>query len=222
MDPVKDTLHTLEKFASKSDSVLVSFSGGKDSLCVLDLCSRTFPRVECFFMHWAPYQRHLEEKLSAAGATTVHRVPHWAVAGCLNDGTYSFPLKNPIPEVGVIGMWAAVMADTGIPLVAVGGRKSDGVWRKRNRKTTECDDVFYPIWEWSKFDVLGYLARRGIKAPKAEQARGEAGGQDLSSKHLLWLFDNYPDDFSELERIFPFIGAVVKRREWYGQGQAED
>jgi len=231
-DPVTDTLRQLEAAAVRSSSVLVSFSGGKDSLAVLDLCTRTFERVEAFFMYFVPGQRYIEARLRAATerwGVRIHQVPHWALPAQLYGDSlkelppaYTFPDKDNALEfegIGIIEVWADVMAEFGIPLVATGGRKSDGVWRKRQMSTTACDDVIHPIREWSKFDVLSYLGARKIPVPAAGSARGEAGGQDLSTKHLLWLHDTHPEDFADLCRMFPFAGAVVRRREWFGGRQ---
>lgn len=44
-------LRTVETAAAITGRVLVSFSGGKDSVVTLDLCVKNFSHVECFFMY---------------------------------------------------------------------------------------------------------------------------------------------------------------------------
>lgn len=39
-----------ERLAEKSDHCLVAYSGGKDSMVVLDYAARYFKRVDAFFM----------------------------------------------------------------------------------------------------------------------------------------------------------------------------
>lgn len=54
MNYVDETLAALKKYREQHDSVVVSYSGGKDSLCVMELCTRTFPKVEAFIMELVP------------------------------------------------------------------------------------------------------------------------------------------------------------------------
>ena len=46
-----DLFHAVRTAASMSRRVLVSFSGGKDSVVLLDLCAKHFERVDAFFMY---------------------------------------------------------------------------------------------------------------------------------------------------------------------------
>ena len=50
--PTRPLFRTVETAAAITDSVLVSFSGGKDSVATLDLCVKHFRHVEGFFMYY--------------------------------------------------------------------------------------------------------------------------------------------------------------------------
>lgn len=50
--PTRPLFRTVETAATITDSVLVSFSGGKDSVATLDLCVKHFRHVEGFFMYY--------------------------------------------------------------------------------------------------------------------------------------------------------------------------
>ncbi len=76
LDIFHSTTQLLAEYAKKHDSVLVSYSGGKDSLVTLDLCTRTFKRVTAFFMYFVPGPS------ARAGGVSSAR----AVSSCLRVG----------------------------------------------------------------------------------------------------------------------------------------
>lgn len=204
---------------SPDGSLLVAFSGGKDSLAVLDLATRCgyFKRIECFFMYFIEGMRSCEEQLQYARdrwGVTIHQVPHWNLVKCLKAGIYCFP-HDKLPEWKLQSVYQSIMGETGIPLIATGAKKSDSLWRRRFMHSQRHETwVVAPCAEWSKFDVLSYLRVQKIRIPDSSGAN--ATGVDLSTPSVLWLHDNHPDDFAKLRRAFPFVDAVVMRRDIYG------
>lgn len=220
MKQIDETLAILKKARERSDSVLVSWSGGKDSIVTMDLCCRTFSRVEAFFMAWVPGLRCIEEPVIAGAArfgVKLHIVPHWAAMRCLRLGIYCFngPERDWWPDVKLRDIYAMVIADTGIPLIATGAKRRDGLWRKRNLDSTKgWTEVITPIVGWSNAEVADHLVSRKIPVPRGDRADGS--GADLSKPFLLWLWKNHREDFEILEEHFPFARVVVLQEEMYG------
>jgi phosphoadenosine phosphosulfate reductase len=220
---IEETLKILREASERSDSVLVSFSGGKDSLVVLDLCLRTFKRVECFFMQWVPGIRCVEDPVIAGVArfgVKIHMVPHWAGMRALKAGMYCWQPgeRDAWPDVKLRDVYSLVIEDTGIPLIAMGGKRKDGLWRKRNLDSTKgWTEVVTPIVGWSNHEVAAHLVSRGIPVPKGDSKDGS--GVDLSKPSVLWLHDNHPGDFAVLEAHFPFVRAIVEQRRLYGKAR---
>jgi phosphoadenosine phosphosulfate reductase len=220
MGALEETMEILRDARTRSDSVLVSFSGGKDSLVVLDLCMRTFSRVEAFFMQWVPGLACAEDP-AIAGAernrVKLHMVPHWNGMRCLKAGFYCMngPERDDWPDVKLRDIYSMVIADTGIPLIAMGGKRKDGLWRKRNLDSTKnWAEVVTPIVGWSNHDVAAHLVARKIPIPKGDSKDGS--GVDLSKPSVLWMYDNHPDDYATLADHFEFVGAIVEQRRMFG------
>lgn len=224
---IAKTLRVLQRAASEHDSVVVAYSDGKDSRAVMDLCLRSFKRVHAFYMYFIPGMECVEPALqaaeekfsrSAAFEGPIRRYPHWLLRKCLADGVYCRALSDDgLPQWKLHDVYATAAKDAGATLVATGAKATDSTWRRRMMGTWG-KNVLYPIGDWNKFQVLGYLRTRGIAIPASSGK--SATGIDLSLPSLLWLHDTYPDDFERLCAVFPFARAVVKRREFFGDEQA--
>jgi 3'-phosphoadenosine 5'-phosphosulfate sulfotransferase (PAPS reductase)/FAD synthetase len=214
-----DAADELSRQALVHGACLVAYSGGKESRAVLDLCVRTFRRVVPFFLSFIPDLSVVEESLVFARerwSLDVRHYPHWLLAKCLKEGIYcDGGAYRDLPDVKLLDCYQAVRKDTGLPLIVTGARAADSLWRRYNlTRTASWPDVVHPLRRWQKADTLAYLQVQGIPVPDAPE--GQATGIDLSTPSLLWLYDRYPDDFARLLEVFPYAGAAVKRRDWYG------
>ena len=221
MKAVESTLDRLKAASAKSDSVLVSYSDGKDSRAVMDLCQRSFKTVKAFFMYFIPGLEYIETRLAEAEqryGIKIARYPHWVLGKCLRNNVYRsewYGNDDVIPEWTLKEVHTLARADSGCKIIAIGAKKSDGGWRRRTLwQIDDPDKYVLPIVDWSKEELMAYLARRNISAPDAEG--GRISGADLSTPFLLWLNDKHPEDFKRLLEVFPFAEAVVWRRMFYG------
>jgi len=220
MKAVDDALAVLRKGRERSDAVMVAYSDGKDSRAILDMCARTFSRVEAFFMYLVPGLACVEEGLEWARRRynlKIHQYPHWLLSRLIRQDVYrlNFHTLDGFPEWKVADLYRAAMAESGIRLVATGAKKADSQWRKRNLASTAgYDYLLQPVREWSKTEVLAYLRSQGLPIPPSSNR--SATGIDLSTPSLLWLHDTYPEDFRRVCEVFPMAEAVVWRRKWHG------
>jgi len=220
MGKLDDTLAAFRDASKKYPSALVAFSGGKDSLTVMDMAKRVFKEVQGFYMYFVPDLAFVNEQLSWAEryfGVTIHQVPHFLFYNCLKWGLYSTaPDKwDALPELNADDVYGYAMKETGIPLVVTGMKKSDFMFRRLNLGRHQRNvTVLHPIASWGRFDVLSYLKSHGIPIPKGTGAL--TNSVDLAPTNLLWLHDNHPKDFRKLCEFFPFAEAVVWRRTFYG------
>lgn len=215
---VTDTMRQLRLLREQHEAVLVAFSGGKDSLVVLDLCKRTFPTVVCFFMYFVPGLRVCEDQLEAARqrwGIEILRYPHWAMVNALREGIYcpNGPEWDNVSKLTVGDVYRIAAQDTGISLIATGCKGTD-FWQRRQMIRSGKLPGVHPLEKWKKADVLAYLSINQIPLPPS--FGHQTTGIDLTPPSLLWLHDNYPDDFKTLCQTFPYAQAAIYRRDWFG------
>lgn len=231
---VLTTIRELEAAANKFGEVAVAYSGGKDSLVVMDLCRKTFPKVTAFFKHTVPGLEVEQVQVRFAKSrwgVDVLQYPHEKTFHWLRRGIYC-DASNTLFEfdddkIPLKWAFARALELTGSPVVATGMKDSDGLKRRqffaniRDGGDPIWNRVIHPIRRWRKKDVLDYLRVNKIPLPETPE-NTVTFGVGLDPETLCWLHDKHPDDFARLERWFPYIGAAVKRRDWFGICKVED
>lgn len=123
-DPIKTQ-------ASVTDSVIVGFSGGKDSIVTLDLCVRYFKRVVPFFMYLVPdleFQERMLKRYEDKYGIEIIRLPHFECSNFLKYG--SFTMFDPnVDIVGITDTYEYLRQRTGIHWIAAGERCADSIVR---------------------------------------------------------------------------------------------
>jgi len=223
MDVLADCIQRLEVVAKRTEGkLLVSYSGGKDSLAILDIASRIFDHIECFFMYFLPDMQCVQPMLKFAEENykvTIHQYPHWALAVSLREGIFcdSYYTLASL-DWSLKDIYTLVVDDTEIPAIAVGARRKESQWRRRTiKQMAKIKEVVYPIENWTKLDVIGYLKRRGLPVPRLD--KDDRSGVGLSPDHILWLYKHWPQDYAKIVKRFPYIEAVIWRERFYGESE---
>ncbi len=219
-DAIIEGYRILEDIRKKSKEIIVFYSGGKDSLVVLDMCTKVFSKVIAVYMYFIPGLNVIENQLDYARERykiEIKQIPHWSVIGALKNGVYchSRPDYDNFPDMRIKDCYDAVMADTGVSFVATGAKESDSRYRKQYLKHVEnYQFLVLPLKKWNRYDVLYYLKKEGISLP--DSSGTDMSGVSLSVRDILWLHDKHYNDFLKMEKYFPFVRAAVKRRDYYG------
>lgn len=216
--------------ALKHRKILVGFSGGKESLCVLDLCVKSgafetiVPYHLYFFRDLEPTRRAVAFAKERYNLTTI-LYPGKLIFEALKGNLYR-PANRAmhefakLPKISSTHLRNLLSADTGIDLVATGHRKSDSLSRRRMfarmvEKSKNAD--IYPLRDWTKWDVFAYLKSNNIEIPITHG--GATSGVGLYADAILWLHDAFPEDYERIRRVFPFVSGLVYRRAHYGVGK---
>lgn len=212
--------------AKVTDSVIVGFSLGKDSIVTLDLCFRYFKNVYPYYMWLAPglkYQEEALQKYERYYNTEIIRIPHFEVSNFLRYGT--FTLADPdVPVVELNDVYAYLRQRTGAYWIAAGERITDSIVRRAMIKHSGSIDRkrgrFYPVAEWKKKDVVTYIKKKGLYLPEYSRENGYSFGMK-NSEDIASFKEIYPDDYKRFLKLYPLAEVAVKRYEFYEKQVSE-
>ena len=210
-----DTIKTQAKI---TDSVIVAFSGGKESVVVLDLCFRYFKKVHPFFMYICPnlsFQERTLQWYEKKYQTEIIRMPHTDVCEFFHYG--SFRISNiafPIISINDIYKWMRLYTDTW--WIAGGERIDDSIVRRAMMKKSGSIDVergrLYPVSMWKKREIIDYIKFHNLYLGADSRKLGFSFCS-LWGKELLMIKNYFPDDYKKILHLYPFAEAGVKREE---------
>lgn len=205
-----------------TDSVIVGFSGGKDSIVCADLCFRYFRNVKLYFMYLVPELEFQEKMLrwyENKYNTEIIRVPHFEVSEFLKYGSFTLYDHN-VDVVGITDTYEYIRQKTGIHWIAAGERCADSIVRNAMIKQSGSIDYkrgrFYPIAYWKKNDVMQYIKHKKLYL-SPEQKKLGFSFRSLAGSELAVIKENYPEDYKKILKIYPFAEAGVVRYQTYGK-----
>ena len=209
---------SVETAAAITDRVLVSFSGGKDSVVTLDLCMRHFKHVECFFMYQVrglSFQESILRYYEDKYGIPIHRIPHFELSDWLRNGLFrSYDFSCPI--VSVKETYDYVREGTGIWWIAAGERIADSMWRRAMIKSSGTIDVkrgrFYPVAEWNKDHVRGYIKQRRLKVGIESEKLGFSF-RSFAPQDLIAIRQFFPKDYAKIKEWFPLVDVSIIQHE---------
>jgi 3'-phosphoadenosine 5'-phosphosulfate sulfotransferase (PAPS reductase)/FAD synthetase len=218
MTPIAHARRVMEEL--NTDSVIVMFSGGKDSIVLFDLCVKTFKRVAPVYMYFVPGMEHVETKLRQFelryGFEIMH-LPHWAVSHYHANGYMKLGLGDgnlDIPKLRITDVENLARQRTGIDWVTDGIRITDGLARRARLKSYRLNAICdvskraHPLAEWKKDDIATYIRR--YRLPKPLDYGGKAvSGVDISKDSLQVIRDKWPSDYRKIISAFPLADSVL-------------
>lgn len=216
-------LDQIKTQANITDSVLVSFSMGKDSIATMDLCFKYFKHVQPFFMYMVPGLRFQEEALAKYEHhynTHIIRVPHFETSDFYRYGSFRDP-DYSVPRVKIKDVYNLVRKKTGITWIAGGEKINDSIVRRAMLKHSGSIDTqrgrFYPVMYWTDKEVKQYIKMNKLLYPKFNQEL-RFSFHSLAGKELSAIKHIYPQDYERILKFFPEAKAGVLRYEAYQKG----
>lgn len=217
-------LYDLVKTQSKiTDSVIVAFSGGKESIVVLDLCFKYFKHVQPYYMYICPnlsFQDKMIKWYENKYDTEIIQIPHMQVCEFFHYGSFR-PPDPTFPVVSMNDIYDYIREKTGMYWIAVGERMDDSLIRRgRIHNSSSIDEDrgrLYPVAMWHKKEVLDYITYHRLYRDEYSRKAGFSF-PNLAPPELKILKDNFPEDYEKILHLYPFADAGVKRLEAYNIG----
>lgn len=202
------------------DSVIVSFSGGKDSIVTLDLCKRYFKNVHAFFMYVVPglsFQENTLRRYERLYDIEIERIPHPDMARFMKYGTYRSP-DDSVPILEFNDCYDYIRTKTGVQWIAGGERINDSLNRRAMLKSGGSIDMkrfrFFPLLHWNKNEVVEYIRRNSLYLPEDTRVFGHSFC-DLSGESLYLMKKHFPKDYERLLKYYPLADVAVARYQIY-------
>ncbi len=214
----------LTRLRQKTDAVIVGVSRGKDSLALLDLCKKTFPRVEAYYMYLVrgmsfaeSYLGYLERRYQIH----IERRANWWLSFAFRKAVFRPLADTSVPKLTIRDIQAAETQRTGIAWHVTGEKACDSL--QRRGMLSACDGisercargvkVAYPLWKWANRHVYAHLRKRQIPLPADYRVFGNSMDCSLADEMILALHKHFPEDYQRVRQVFPLVEAVVFRAE---------
>lgn len=213
---------SIETAAVLTDRVLVSFSGGKDSVVLLDMAMRYFSNVQGFFMYQVAglsFQEAILRYYEDKYGIPIHRIPHFELSQWLRYGLYRSP-DFDVPIIGIQDIYAYMRLNTDVHWIAAGERIADSIWRRAMIKQSGSIDAkrgrFYPLAAWTKENVTAYIRQHKLKVG-AESAKLGFSFRSLLGRDLQIIKEAYPKDYAKIREWFPLADVAIFRERMLGR-----
>ena len=201
-DPIKTQ-------ANITDSVIVGFSGGKDSLVTLDLCVKYFKNVAAYNLYTVPnlsFQERCLKTYEERYGIEIIRLPHPEVSERLRNGKFA-PADDEISRIYFQDIYDYIRDLTGYFWIAGGERISDSIERNAMMKKSSSISFemgrFYPIAYWKQKEVLNYI--KVHKLPYFDMKVGFLPEQ-------LWeIREFFPNDWEKVLKMYPYMEIALEK-----------
>lgn len=212
--------HAIETAAAITDKVIVSFSGGKDSVVTMDLCLRHFKTVKAFNMYYVPglsFQDSVLQHYRRKGVEIIS-LPHFELSEMLRYGVFRH-MDFDVPIVSIRDIYNYVREYFNIYWIAAGERIADSIVRRAMIKKSGSIDWtrgrFYPVADWNIRHVRWYIKKHKLLVSSESKKMNGHSFRDLSGETLEALKTYYPGDYERVRNMFPFVDAELIR--WQSQ-----
>ena len=220
-----------EEVAKETDTVLLSFSCGKDSLSVWLQIKPFFKRIIPYYLYTVPHIGFVERALAYYEdffGTRIYRYPHPNGLKMLYNAMYGAPFAAEYwlndSRIGYTSYDYRQLEDVlraceDVPdeaYAAIGVRAGDSIQRRMNIRQNGAGrpglKTFYPIAYYNPEDLCDMLEASGVKLPP-DYHMFHRSLDGFSAMYTEPIKKYYPEDYEQIKKYFPLVGADIFRHE---------
>ena len=219
---IAHTKEVINTVALKSDRVILFYSGGKDSIVLLDLIAPHFKEIICVFMYFVKDMEHINRFLSYSQSrypnTRFIQVPHWNLTHLLRGGFYCKPQPS-VPIMTLKDVVRNVKMKYGIQYAFLGMKQADSLNRRLmlrgydNEAINEKSGSVYPLSKWKQADIMAYQQFHKLPKPIQYTNKKRSQGMGFDIDVFLFLQKNYPADLKKIFDQFPLAEQILFEHE---------
>ena len=215
--------------AEKTDTVLLSFSLGKEGICSWLNLRKYFKKIIPYYLYTIPDLEFVNKSIDYFEQyfeTKIIQMPHPSLFRMLNNFVFQSPANCKIleemqlPNIDYEDIRENLIKDYALDAeiyIAQGVRRDDSLQRRMSIKKygvlNSQRHIFYPIFDWTKQQMLDCFQENNIKLPVDYEMFGRTfDGVDY--RFLKPIHDRYPADYQRIIEFFPLAELELKRREW--------
>jgi len=212
----------------ETDTVLMSFSCGKDSIAAWLTIRPHFKRIVPFYLWTVPGLGFVEDSLKYYEdyfGCHILRVPHPSFWRMMNNFVWQSPERCQVIEAAGVPSFSyddlnrIIIAQLGLPeetFICSGVRAVDSPNRwasmKQHGPITWNRRYFYPVWDMRKDELIRLLERHHIKLP-VDYALFGRSFDGIDYRFLKPLREYYPVDFERILEWYPMAALEIMRYE---------
>lgn len=214
---IRKLFGAIQAMADGVDHCLLYFSGGRDSIAMLDLAHRFMPckftAVFLYIVKGLEFQERTLRYYERKCGIEIKREPHWDVSVYLKQmgqvkkiitcEKHEKYLKRKYNE----------------PWIMLGYRKDESLQRRGHlgslSKTNYIDwrhHKLFPLSAWLSKDVDAYIKMRKLLLPP-EYRYGYRNIDQFKGDAAIYIKNTYPDDWEKIIAKFPLVEAEIVRCE---------
>ena len=226
------SIELYKKIAEISDTILIGFSLGKDSIASFLTLKQSgvFKKIIPYYMYSIPDLSFINNSISYFEnyfETHIYQLPHPSLYRMLNNLVFQSPENCEIienfnfPNFTHEQLHTEFLKDLKLPqstFTAIGVRACDSILRRITIEKYGCVNykkhTFYPIWDWNLQKVKDCLHDNKIKIPVDYELFGRSF-DGLDYRFLKPIKQRFPDDYEKILKYFPLAECELFRRECF-------